>query len=154
MKKGRPTRYRPEYADQARQAYELGAIDEDIARLFDVDISTFYRWRHAHADFAAACVTGREHADDRVEASLYQRACGYDYTAERAFMFSTWTDPLIVRFSRRVLADPRAAMQWLRVRRPEAWRIKEDDAKEVLAEVLEEAFARVAEHRGGGDYER
>lgn len=32
MTKGRPTRYRPEYADQARQAYELGAINEDIAR--------------------------------------------------------------------------------------------------------------------------
>jgi len=60
MTKGRPTSYRPEYADQARQAYELGAIDEEVARLFHVDISTFYRWRHAHADFAAACAIGPE----------------------------------------------------------------------------------------------
>lgn len=151
MTKGRPTRYRPEYAHQARQAYELGAIDEDIARLFSVDISTFYRWRHAHPDFAAACVIGREHADSRVEASMYQRACGYEYTAERPYMFSTWTQPEIVRFSRRMHADPRVGMQWLRMRRPEDWRHKEDDAKEVLADVLEEAFARIGgEHRGGG----
>jgi len=150
MTKGRPTSYRPEYAEQARQAYRLGACDEDIARLFDVDISTFYRWRHRHEDFAKACVAGRDHADSRVEMSLYQRAIGYDYTAERAFMFPSWTDPVIARFTRRVLGDPRAAMQWLRVRRPEAWRTKEDDAKEVLADVLEEAFARLAELRGGG----
>ena len=122
MTKGRPTRYRPEYADQARQAYELGACDEDVARLFKIDISTFYRWRHRHADFTAACVIGREHADSRVEMSLYQRACGFEYTAERAFMFSTWTDPVIARFSRRVLGDPWAAMQWLRIRRGEVAR--------------------------------
>ena len=45
MPRGRPTRYRPEYANQARQAYQLGACDEDIARFFEIDISTFYRWR-------------------------------------------------------------------------------------------------------------
>jgi len=143
MTKGRPTRYRPEYADQARQAYELGACDEDIARFFKIDISTFYRWRHRHAEFAAACVTGREHADSRVVMSLYQRAIGYDYTAERAFMFSTWTDPVIARFSRRKHADPRAALQWLRIRQPEEWRESGDAAKEALAAVLEAAFARV-----------
>lgn len=147
MTKGRPTSYRPEYANQARQAYELGAIDEEVARLFDVDISTFYRWRHAHADFAAACAIGREHADKRVEASMYQRACGFEYTAERVFMFSTWTEPEIVRFTRRVLADPRVGMQWLRMRRPEDWRVKEDAAKVALADALEEAFGRI----GGGD---
>lgn len=150
MTKGRPTRYRPEYANQARQAYALGACDEDIARFFEIDISTFYRWRHRHADFAAACVIGREHADNRVEMSLYQRAIGYDYTAERAFMFSTWTDPVIARFTRRVLGDPRTALQWLRLRRGEAWRGSEDAAKTALAEILEEAFARVGERGGDG----
>jgi hypothetical protein len=150
MTKGRPTSYRPEYADQARQAYELGACDEDVARLFDVDISTFYRWRHRHADFAAACVIGKEHADSRVEASLYQRAVGYEYTAERSYMFSTWTDPVIARFTRRMHADPWIGLQWLRIRQRDAWRTGEDAAKTALAEVLEEAFARVGQRGGDG----
>jgi hypothetical protein len=147
MPAGRPTRYRADYAEQARQAYALGACDEDIARFFSVDISTVYRWRHQHAEFAAASVIGKAAADDRVEQALYQRAIGYDYTAERAFMPAHAPDPVIARYRKRVLADPRTALQWLRVRRREAWRGAEEEGKNALADILEEAFRRVAEGR-------
>ena len=147
MPRGRPTRYRPEYANQARQAYQLGACDEDIARFFEIDISTFYRWRVRHADFAAACVIGREFADNRVEMSMYQRAIGFEYEVERVFMFASWTDPLTARFTKRVLGDPRTAMQWLRLRRPKEWReakvLEEEDGD--LAERIAAGRRRVAE---------
>ena len=146
MPRGRPTRYRPEYANQARQAYQLGACDEDIARFFEIDISTFYRWRVRHADFAAACVIGREFADNRVEMSMYQRAIGFEYEVERVFMFASWTDPLIARSTRRVLGDPRIAMQWLRLRRPKEWRedkVRDEDGD--LAERIAAGRRRVIE---------
>jgi hypothetical protein len=144
MPRGRPTSYRPEYAEQARQAYALGACDEDIARFFEITIRTFYRWRHQHEAFAAACTLGKEHADSRVEVSLYQRACGYDYTAERAFMFASWEKPIIAQFTKRVLADPQAALQWLRRRRPDEWRIPvEERDKDELGDIILQAFARV-----------
>jgi len=152
MTKGRPTTYRPEYAAQARHAYQLGACDEDIARHFDIGIATFYRWRHTYPEFASACTIGKEHADSRVELSLYQRAIGYDYIAERSRMFSTWDKPMIETFTRRVLADPRAAALYLRLRKPREWSASEgakgegEDLQD-LAEILAKGLRRVAEGR-------
>ena len=158
MTKGRPTTYRPEYAAQARHAYQLGACDEDIARHFEIGIATFYRWRHTYPEFAAACTIGKEHAHSRVELSLYQRAIGYDYICERSRMFASWDKPMIETFTKRVLADPRAAALYLRLHKPREWsgseRAKGDgEDLEDLAEILREGLRRVAEGReaGGGE---
>ncbi len=45
-----------------------------------------------------------------------------------------------------VLADPRTALQWLRIRRPDRWRLEEsrDDGGD-LAREIEEAWQRVAD---------
>ena len=60
--------------------------------------------------------------------------------------------PIVGRYTRRVLADPRAALQWLRIRRPDEWRIPvEDQDKDELADIILQAFARVAEKRGDDD---
>lgn len=44
MTKGRPTLYRPEYADRARRAYERGAWDEDMAEELNISLAALYRW--------------------------------------------------------------------------------------------------------------
>ncbi|MES2452861.1 MAG: transposase [Pseudomonadota bacterium] len=152
MPRGRPTAYRPEYAEIARKAYANGATAEEVADLLEIDISTFYRWRSKHEAFAGACVTGKHLADEHVVNSLHQRACGYDYIAERLFMPAHAPGPIVGRYTRRVLADPRAALQWLRIRRPDEWRIPvEDQDKDELADIILQAFARVAEKRGDDD---
>ena len=144
MPRGRPSTYRPAYADIARKAYANGSIAEQVADLLEIDISTFYRWRSKHADFAEACTTGKKLADDHVVNALHQRACGYDYMADRAFMFASWTKPVIAQFRKRVLADPQAALQWLRLRRPDEWRIPiEERDKDELGDIILQAFARV-----------
>jgi predicted DNA-binding transcriptional regulator YafY len=63
--------YEPAFADQARHLCRLGATDEELAEHFEVCVRTLYRWRNTHEAFATACVISREHADDRVEMSLY-----------------------------------------------------------------------------------
>nr|WP_299911879.1 hypothetical protein [Sphingomonas bacterium] len=116
--------------------------------MFEITIRTFYRWRATHKEFTAACEIGKAFADERVTASLYQRVCGYEYNAERVFMFSQWEKPLIVRYAKRVIGDPRMALHWLRVRQAAKWRIPKDDGgKGDLAEILAAALARVAEGR-------
>ena len=150
MPRGRPTTYRPAYADIARKAYANGSTAEEVAALLEIDSATFYRWRSKYQEFAEACTTGKALADEHVVNSLHQRACGFDYKAERAFMFASWDKPVIGEYRRRVLADPRAALQWLRIRRPDEWRIPEDDKDDAvggLAEILGEALRRVAEGR-------
>ena len=78
-KGGRPTAYRPEFAERAKNLCQLGAIDVEIADFFGVTVQTIHNWRAAHQEFFEATRVGKEYADNRVERSFYQRACGYEY---------------------------------------------------------------------------
>ena len=132
MKPGPTTRYKPAYIEEARRAYEGGASDKDVARRLNIDVSTLYRWRNSFPDFAAAIEVGKEVADHRVEHALYRRAIGFEYKVE----------PDV----RVVLPDPRTALQWLRIRCPDRWRIDDspDDSGDI-AQQIEEGWRRVAD---------
>lgn len=80
--KGRPTRYHPAYAAQARDlCAEYGATDARLATLFGVGKATIHRWHKDHADFADACQTGRDSYNSaEIEACLFKRAKGYKIT--------------------------------------------------------------------------
>jgi hypothetical protein len=84
---GRPTSYRPEYAEQARKLCELGATDYELADFFDVDVVTVHRWRHTHDEFCNAVISGKNFADERVQRSLYQRAVGYTFESQKVFQY-------------------------------------------------------------------
>jgi hypothetical protein len=155
MTKGRPTLYRPEHADQARRAYERGTCDEDVAEELNIGTATLYRWRRKYPDFAAATAIGKAQADDRVERALYQRAIGFEYRAERAFLAAGTAKPVIVRYTKRVLANPHAALRWLRIRRPEEWREREvKEPSGSFVERFQKAMRRVAEGRARDAEER
>ena len=152
MTQGRPTSYAPAHADIARKAFTNGSVAEEVAALLEIHISTFHRWRGRHEEFAEACTTGKRLADEHVVNSLHQRACGYDYVAERLFMPAHEAKPIVGYYNKRVLADWRAALQWLRIRRPDEWRIPaEEDEKDEMAAAILEAFAQAAERRARGD---
>lgn len=121
---GRPTKYKPEYAEQAKKLCELGATDYELADFFKVDTVTIHRWRAAHEEFCKSVIAGKELCDERVVRSLYNRAVGYTYESEKVFQFQG----AIVRAdtSEHVPPDPGAAMNWLKNRRPDEWREKQD----------------------------
>jgi len=124
MPAGRPTKFKPEYVEQAKKLCELGATDFEIARFFEVDCSTITRWKHAHPEFCMSLHAGKELADERVERALYQRAVGYSFDSEKVFQFQgeiARTD--IVEH---VPPDPGAAKMWLTNRRGDKWRDKID----------------------------
>jgi len=118
----RPAHYRPEFANQARILCSLGADNADLARTFAVSPATLYRWLHQHSEFAAGVKAGRALLDQPAPSSLFRRATGYEYRAERVFM-RRGRAPIVATCQRRVLADPTAAIVWLRNRRPESWRL-------------------------------
>jgi len=120
MSTGRPSAYRPEYAEQARKLCRNGATDREIADILGICVRTFYRWRAEHDAFAEALKVGKELADDRVERALYERACGYDYADVKIFHPSGAKEPVIVPVTVHVPADVGAARQWLATRRPPA----------------------------------
>jgi hypothetical protein len=75
---GRPTAYRADYARIAFRHALLGATLEDLALLFNVNLSTISTWKATHPKFSSAILDGRVNADAHVAKSLYGRAVGYD----------------------------------------------------------------------------
>jgi hypothetical protein len=145
MPAGRPTDYKPEYAEQGRKLCELGATDMEMAEFFKVDIRTIYNWKHSHVEFFQAVIVGKEALDDRVERSLYQRAVGYSFNSEKIFHHQgaiTRADTI-----EHVPPDPSAALNWLKNRRGEKWRDKVDHAVTVtdLAGIIAARRSRVSE---------
>ena len=122
--RGRPTDYRPEFAEQASKLCALGATDFELADFFNVDTRTIYRWKNVHEDFCQALIAGKENADARVERSLYNRAVGYTFESEKVFQFQGE----IVRAptTEHVPPDPSAAKLWLTNRKPADWRDKQE----------------------------
>lgn len=118
----RPSLYKLEFARQAGILCRLGADYRDLAQVFRVSQATIYRWLDQRTDFAAATAHGRARYESPVGRSRYQRAIGGDYLVERVFHFRG-REPVVARYRRRILADPKAALCWLRARRPETWRI-------------------------------
>jgi len=74
---GRPSKYKPEYCQQALNLCLLGATDAELARSFDVIEETIREWKVDHPEFSAALKEGREDADAKVASSLYKRATGF-----------------------------------------------------------------------------
>jgi hypothetical protein len=148
MPNGRPSPYRPDFADQARKLCRNGATDREIAHILGVCVRTFYRWRAEHDAFAQALRVGKEPADDRVEQALYERACGYEYQDVKIFNPGGAKEPVIVPVTVHVPADVGAAKQWLASRRPRPWAGKEEPKEDFnLAEALRKAEIRVEAHR-------
>lgn len=96
---GRPSKYKPEFADKAGQLAKLGATDEEIAAYLDIAVPTFYEWKAKHDDFAKACKLNKAAADDRVEDSLFKQATS---------------------------GNTAAAIFWLKNRRAQEWRDKRE----------------------------
>ena len=84
--RGRPTKYKPEYVQFAKQLAKLGATDAGLADAFQVRISTIRLWMNIYPEFSEAIRVGKDAANKRVERSLYERANGYGYDAVKIFM--------------------------------------------------------------------
>jgi hypothetical protein len=122
--RGRPTDYKPEFAEQAAKLCALGATDYELADFFGVDTRTIYRWKNVHDDFCQSVTCGKERADERVERALFNRAVGYTFESEKVFQFQG--EVIRADTVEHVPPDPGAAKLWLTNRRPEQWREKQE----------------------------
>lgn len=122
----RPTSYKPVFAEQARKLCELGATDIEIADFFEVSDRTVYRWQNTFPEFCQALKAGKTVADDRVERSLYHKACGYSFESVKIFMPANASKPVYAPFREQVAPDTTAAIFWLKNRRKDEWRDRQE----------------------------
>jgi hypothetical protein len=153
---GRPTSFRPEFVDQARQLCQLGATDVEVARFFKVHPCTIYEWRATIPEFSEALRIGKSLADERMKRSLYQRGIGYDYdyksikTEERVV---GKTLKLVKRTTsiEHLPGDVGAQKLWLINRCPKEFREKVDVSHEIgpemtASQALDDLIALLIEH--------
>lgn len=120
----RPTKYKPEYVGQAAKLCALAATDQELADFFEVTVATLNRWKISYPEFCASIKDAKEHADNRVERSLFQRATGYEQDEVKIFMPAGKDDPVYASYRAKVAPDTTACIFWLKNRRPDLWRDK------------------------------
>lgn len=120
----RPTKYKAEFAIQAEKLCKLGATDMELADFFGVDVRTVYRWKKESTKFCQALKVGKVEADDRVERSLFARATGYEHDEVDIRV----VDKLIIQtpIRKHYPPDTTAAIFWLKNRKADNWRDKQE----------------------------
>ena len=127
------THVRP-YLDRIAGWAKAGATAKEIAGKLHIAYSTLRKYldegqkgdeRFAALSeaFAQACAV----ADDRVEAALYKRACGFEYIETRKEQKLDRLGnvvELVTTINKVVPPDPTSAMFWLTNRKPETWKYK------------------------------
>ena len=117
---GRPTLYKPEYAEQVFKFCLLGATDEEISDFFGVSVATINNWKREYPDFLASIQRGKLQADAEIAHSLYNRAKGFEVEIEKEV--GKGDDKRIVKRKMRVEADVTAVQFWMKNRQPKKWR--------------------------------
>ncbi len=118
---GRPTLYKPEYADHAFHLTSLGATLNNLAGVFQVDLNTLELWKNQYPEFMGAINAGRKTYDSNVETALYRRALGF------------------VKNGKVYAPDVEACKFWLKNRQRERWkdRVDVDHSGEVKFTAIE-----------------
>lgn len=124
MPAGRPTKYKPEYADQARKLALLGATDKDIADFFGVSEQTVNAWKKVNPEFLESLKGGKDELDAKVVRSLFQRATGYSHPEDK--IFNNGGEEMIVHTTKHYPPDATSMIFWLKNRQPDDWRDKQD----------------------------
>lgn len=151
-KRGRPTKYKAEYANQARMLCLLGATDVELAEFFAVNVDSINEWKKRHEEFSVSIKEGKEKSDARIADALYNRAMGATVKKQQAIKLKeivyengkkvSETETVeVVDLIDEVPPDTPAAIFWLKNRRKMNWRDKQeievttdDDLAALLAE--------------------
>ena len=84
-KVGRPTGYKTEFNDRAFRLSLLGLTDVQLSESFNISEATLNVWKNKHPKFLESIKAGKEDADAKVAASLYERARGYSHPEDKIF---------------------------------------------------------------------
>lgn len=123
----RPTKYLPEYCEQALKLCRLGAKDSELADFFHVNEDTINEWKKVHPEFSESLKEGKALADAEVADKLFKRATGYEHKAVK-ISANPNCDEHVTEYVERYPPDTTAAIFWLKNRRPDLWRDKVETA--------------------------
>ena len=131
-----------------------GLTDEQIAKNIGISRSTLNLWKERYSDISDTLKRGKEVVDRQVENALFKRAVGYMYT-EITKEINPKTGKLTISktITKEVAPDTTAQIFWLKNRKPDKWRDKQnvedttaiDKLDEILKEVRDNAVKQQTE---------
>ena len=126
-----------------------GLTDEQIAKNLDITPSTLYEWKRRYSEISEALKKGKEVVDIEVENALLKRSLGYSYEEKKVEVSEEGTK--VTKTIKEVVPDTTAQIFWLKNRRPEQWRDKQDiehsgavNVRKVYDEMSEEELMELA----------
>jgi hypothetical protein len=124
MPAGRPSTFKPEFAQIAFAMALVGAIDKDMALAFGTTEQNINLWKQRYPDFLESLKRGKLEADAKVGQRLYERAIGYSHESVKIFADAKTGAVVQVPYIEHYPPDTVAAIFWLKNRQPLYWRDK------------------------------
>lgn len=119
---GRPTTFNSRIAATIANLSAEGRSDADIARTIGVNVATLTNWKSDFPDLVAALKSSKAVADALVEATLFERACGYSAPAVKVFYDAKLGQTVEHHYIEHYPPDTTACIFWLKNRQPKKWR--------------------------------
>lgn len=121
----RPTKYEEKMDEQVFKLALLGLDDKEMANILLVSERTLNRWKNEHPTFCQSIQKGKGPADAEVAASLFKRACGFEYEESTNYVDKegNTSEQTNNKYS---VPDTGAAFIWLKNRRSGKWRDKRE----------------------------
>jgi len=107
-----------------------GLNDKEISKKMGISTQSYYQYQKKYPDFFEAIKRGKAPVDFKAETALLKRALGYTYeekTTELRIDENGNARPAVVRtVKKEVPPDTGALAFWLKNRKPEKWRDRQD----------------------------
>lgn len=107
-----------------RKFARLGLTDQQIAGALDISAETLYTYRREHPEFYDALRDGKQFRDDLVVQSLFQRAVGWEHPEDK--IMQNCGLPVVVPTVRRYPGETAAQIFWLKNKRPDEWKERQE----------------------------
>lgn len=106
---------------QTQNLIVMGYTHEEVAKFYEVDISSIYLWKTMYPDFSEALDFTKDEYDSNVVRSLYELATGYTERT-RTKQVDEHENTKIVRTKKKIAPNIGAIKVWLYNRRPDEWK--------------------------------
>lgn len=116
-----------------------GLTDEQIAENIGISRSTLNNWKDKYPDISDTLKKGKYVVDRQVENALLKRALGYEYTeVTREYIPEVGEVTVTKEVTKQVVPDTTAQIFWLKNRKPDKWRDKQEYEDRTAIEKLDE----------------
>lgn len=116
-----------------------GLTDEQIANNIGISVSCLNNWKNKYVEILESLKRGKEVVDRQVENALLKRALGYEYTeTTREYIPKLAEMHVTKEVTKQVVPDTTAQIFWLKNRKPDKWRDKQEYEDRTAIEKLDE----------------